>query len=44
MLPHRFYYWQMGKPGMDDSLTSNNVEDVRFPVYIQKEIWQIAPV
>ena len=43
-LPHRVYYWQMGKPGMDDSLTSNNAEDVRFPVYIQKGAWQIAPV
>lgn len=38
------YYWQTGKPGMDDSLTSNNADTVRFPVYIQKEVWQIAPV
>ena len=43
-LPHRVYYWQTGKPGMDDSFTSNNADAVRFPVYIQEEVWQIAPV
>lgn len=43
-LPHRVYYWQTGKPGMDDSFTSNNTDAVRFPVYIQKGAWQIAPV
>lgn len=43
-LPHRVYYWQTGKPGMDDSFTSNNADAVRFPMYIQKEVWQIAPV
>lgn len=24
--------------------SSNNADAVRFPVYIQKEVWQIAPV
>ena len=43
-LPHRVYYWQTGKPGMDDSFTSNNADAVRFPVYIQKGAWQIAPI
>ena len=38
------FYWQTGKPGMDDSFTSNNADAVRFPVYIQKGAWQIAPV
>lgn len=42
--PHRVYYWQTGKPGMDDSFTSNNADAVRFPVYIQKGAWQIAPI
>ena len=32
-LPHRVYYWQTGKPGMDDSFTSNNADAVRFPVH-----------
>ena len=39
-----FNYWQTGKPGMDDSFTSNNADAVRFPVYIQKGAWQIAPI
>jgi hypothetical protein len=43
-LPHRVYYWQTGKPGMEYSFTSNSADAVRFPVYIQKEVWQIAPV
>jgi len=42
-LPHRVYYWQTGKPGMEYSFTSNSADAVRFPVYIQKEVWQIAP-
>jgi len=42
-LPHWVYYWQTGKPGMDDSFASNNTDAVRFPMYIQKEVWQIAP-
>jgi hypothetical protein len=43
-LPHRVYYWQTGKPGMEYSFTSNSADAVRFPVYIQKEVWQIVPV
>ena len=43
-LPHRVYYWQTGKPGMVYSFTSNSADAVRFPVYIQKEVWQIAPI
>jgi hypothetical protein len=35
-LPHKVYYWQTGKPDMDDSFISNNADAVRFPVYIQK--------
>ena len=42
-VPHWVYYWQTGKPGMDDSFASNNTDAVRFPMYIQKEVWQIAP-
>jgi len=31
-LPHRAYYWQTGKPGMEYSFTSNSADAVRFPV------------
>ena len=38
------YYWQTGKLGMEYSFTSNSADAVRFLVYIQKEVWQIALV